>query len=77
MKFVQTNGGNFYCRRLAWLDDDNSFFFLQRCGELPNSEVTLQRTPDMPGLQLHRRDSSADSLTEFAEFRQSFHAWAN
>jgi hypothetical protein len=38
-------------------------------GKLTNSEVMKQSTPNRLGLQLHQRDSNADSLLEFVEFR--------
>jgi hypothetical protein len=36
--------------------------------KLHKSEVMEQSYPDRLGLELHQRDSSADSLSEFVEF---------
>jgi hypothetical protein len=36
-------------------------------GKLPKSEVMEHSYPDWPGLQLHQRDTSANSLIEFIE----------
>jgi hypothetical protein len=42
-------------------------------GTLPKSEAWKQSDPDRPGLLLHPRYSSRDSLLEYIGFWQSFH----
>jgi hypothetical protein len=46
-------------------------------GKLPKSEAWKQSDPNRPGLLLHPRYSSRDSLSESIRFQQSFRTRAN